>query len=115
MFKAFYIDQCPHSKQTFETLSTYTSAELILCPNYTHDDSDFIEISKTYSSFPKVFYKINDKYVFIGGNTELQTLLTEFQKLKENCDDKISTHKYIDKKIACQIYIDLITNPLKQI
>ena len=118
MFKAFYIDNCGFSKKTFETLHPYQSvklAELILCPNYTHDDPDFIEISKTYSSFPKVFFKINDKYVFIGGNSELQTLLIEFQKLKENPNHNISENKYINKKIICQIYIDLITNYSKQI
>ena len=111
MFKIFYISNCPYSSQTKQTIEQSNfKYELITCDDRTqcNNDIDYINISNTYRTFPKIFFKTKKRTIFTGGNEELQRLLQLLSELKQNKDMEITNQKYIDKKNTCYILIKLI-------
>lgn len=110
MFKVFYISNCGYSSNTVKTLqNSKYETKLINMNDYT-EDKDYVIISETYSSYPKIFFKVNDKYIFIGGDSELQTILKLLYNLILDPKFELENQKYIDQKTLCAILITLIKN-----
>jgi arsenate reductase-like glutaredoxin family protein len=111
MFKIFYINNCYYSRNAINLIKEYDfNHKLILYENNNITDKDYNIIVKTYSSFPKIFYKLNDTSIFIGGNQELISLLSLLHKLINNTNYVIKSQKYIDKYYTCLILYNIIDN-----
>jgi glutaredoxin len=117
MFKVFYLSYCGYSKKTLETLETLKikniikNYELIECDDRTklNSDTDSEYIPTSYTTYPKVLFKTNDKIFFIGGNQEFQKILSLLYELKKNSNAEITNQKYIkDKKDICYILLKLL-------
>jgi glutaredoxin len=101
MFKVFYISGCHYSSKTVDTLNNLKyKTDLILCNDREQcsQDIDYNEIVKTYKTFPKVFYKSKKHTFFIGGNQELQELLTLYNNLIADDKYNITSQRFINKR-----------------
>ena len=128
MFKIFYIDNCYYSSTAITILNIlYPNPILnyitnlnkkytqILCNTDNNKytlDKDYKNVISTYNytSYPKIFYKINKQTHFIGGASELKALIELANKLKIDPKYEITPQKYIDKNITCTLLIKLINN-----
>jgi len=109
MFKVFYLSYCGHSQKTLSSIKKLKS-ELVQCDNnenfLKNEDSKYIPID--YTMYPKILFKTDNKIIFIGGNEEIQKLLTLLDELKKNIDFKINPQKYIKKNEICYILIKIL-------
>ncbi len=114
MFKIFYLSQCGYSKKSLEIIEKYNLAngsDKINCdnPNSFSQDPDSKFVLPDYSSYPKILYLDPKKNpVFIGGNAELEKLISLVSNKEITKCNKIPPQRFIDKKITCKIILNLV-------
>ena len=111
MFKVYYLSYCPHSQATLKTLKDLDLyCKVIECDsrNIEYPDTDKKIIPQDYSTYPQILFEIDNKTIFIGGNSEFQELIKLLNKLKININAKIKPQRYIEKEYTCLILYDII-------
>ena len=111
MFKVYYLSYCSHSQATLKTLKDLNLyCKVIECDsrNIEYPDTDKKIIPQDYSTYPQVLFEIDNKTIFIGGNSEFQELIKLLNKLKKNINAKIKPQRYIEKENTCLILYNII-------
>jgi len=114
MFKIFYLSQCGYSRKSLEIFEKYNLAnesDKINCddPNIFLQDPDSKFVLSDYLTYPKILYlNSKSKPVFIGGNAELEQLVSLVTTKEITKCNKIPSQRFINKKKTCDIISDLV-------